>query len=154
VHPFTDDVSALLAISWPFLREAVAGHVVAFEAKRVPDNLGGAVAVVAVDCLLKKVRHGYASSLSIRARRFLPQSSSASRVTAGGLEFGNGPLALGRFLARNVDQRFAIEHHLVIEQMHDSRARDFSAMSSCTVTVTKTVSPIFTGARKLRVCEM
>ena len=48
LQPFTDDVSALLAISWPFLREAVASHVVAFDAKRVPDNLGGAVAVVAV----------------------------------------------------------------------------------------------------------
>ena len=48
MQPFTDDVSALLAISWPFLREAVASHVVAFDAKRVPDNLGGAVAVVAV----------------------------------------------------------------------------------------------------------
>jgi hypothetical protein len=72
MQPFTDDISALLAISWPFLREAVAGHVVAFEAKRVPDNLGGAVAVVAVDCLLKKVRHGYASSLSIRASFLAP----------------------------------------------------------------------------------
>jgi len=61
-YPFTDDVSALLTITWPLLREAVAGHVVAFDAKRVPDNFGGAVAVVAVDCLLKKVRHGYALS--------------------------------------------------------------------------------------------
>jgi len=47
---------------------------------------------------------------------FLAQSSSASRVTAGGLEFGNGPLALGGFLARNFDQRFAVEHHLVIDR--------------------------------------
>jgi len=38
------------------------------------------------------------------------------RVTAGELESGNGPLALGRFLARNLDQRFAVEHHLVIDR--------------------------------------
>src|SRR6516162_833300 len=34
MQPFTDDVSALLAISRPFLREAVAGHVVIFDAER------------------------------------------------------------------------------------------------------------------------
>jgi hypothetical protein len=66
MQPFTDDISALLAISWPFLREAVAGHVVAFDTERVPDDLGGAVAVVAIDCLLKRVRDEWASFLSIR----------------------------------------------------------------------------------------
>jgi hypothetical protein len=39
-------------------------------------------------------------------------------------------------------------------QTQDSRARDFSGISSATVTMTVTVSPIFTGARKLSVCEM
>ena len=39
-------------------------------------------------------------------------------------------------------------------QMHYSRARDFSGISSRTVTVTATVSPIFTGARKFSVCEI
>ena len=33
-------------------------------------------------------------------------------------------------------------------------ARDFSGISSATVTVTITVSPILTGARKFKVCEM
>jgi hypothetical protein len=69
MQPFTDDISALLAISWPFLREAAAGHVVAFDTERVPDDLGGAVAVVAIDCLFKKVRHECASSLCIRRVR-------------------------------------------------------------------------------------
>ena len=39
-------------------------------------------------------------------------------------------------------------------QMQNNRARDFSGISSATVTVTTTVSPIFTGARKFKVCEM
>jgi uncharacterized membrane protein YkvA (DUF1232 family) len=39
-------------------------------------------------------------------------------------------------------------------QMQDNRARDFSGISSATVTVTTTVSPILTGARKFKVCEM
>src|SRR5579862_4166211 len=39
-------------------------------------------------------------------------------------------------------------------QTQASRARDFAGMSSFTVTVTTTVSPIFTGARKFSVCEM
>jgi len=82
LQPFTDDVSTLLAISWPFLREAVVGDVVALDAERVPDNLGCAVAVIAVDCLLKKVRLGYTSPLSIGARS-LPRSSSTSRLRAG-----------------------------------------------------------------------
>src|SRR5260370_22365024 len=39
-------------------------------------------------------------------------------------------------------------------QLHASRARWRSGMSSATVTVTSTWSPILTGARKLSVCEM
>src|SRR6516165_1512534 len=39
-------------------------------------------------------------------------------------------------------------------QLHASRARCRSGMSSATVTVTSTWSPILTGARKLSVCEM
>jgi hypothetical protein len=50
-------IKALLAISWPLLREAVVGHVVALDAERIPDDLGGAVAVIAVDRLPDKVGH-------------------------------------------------------------------------------------------------
>ena len=39
-------------------------------------------------------------------------------------------------------------------QRQDSRRADFSGISSATVTVTTTVSPIFTGARKFSVCEI
>jgi hypothetical protein len=49
--------SALLVISGPLLREAVVGNVVAIDAECVSDNLGGEVAVVAVDRLLDKVGH-------------------------------------------------------------------------------------------------
>ena len=39
-------------------------------------------------------------------------------------------------------------------QMVSNLARFFSGMSSMTFTVETTVSPIFTGALKFKVCEM
>ena len=61
LQPVADDAGALLAISRPLLREAVVGHVVILDAERVPDNLGGPVAVIAVDRLLALV----ASSIDV-----------------------------------------------------------------------------------------
>jgi len=61
LQPVANDAGALLAISGPLFREAVVSHVVALDAERVPNDLGGEVAVVAVDRLLDKVGHGYAS---------------------------------------------------------------------------------------------
>ena len=40
------------------------------------------------------------------------------------------------------------------EQVQANRARDFSGINSATTTLTSTVSPIFTGARKFKVCEI
>jgi len=57
LEPITDDASAHLAIFWPLFREAVVGNVVALDAERVPNDLGGEVAVVAVDRLLDEVSH-------------------------------------------------------------------------------------------------
>ena len=54
MQPITDDTGAQLVIGWPLFREAVVGHVVAFDAECVPNNLGGVVAVVAVDRLFKE----------------------------------------------------------------------------------------------------
>jgi len=41
LQPITDDTGAQLVIGWPLFREAVVGHVVAFDAECVPNNLGG-----------------------------------------------------------------------------------------------------------------
>jgi hypothetical protein len=49
-------------IGRPVFREAVVHHVVALDAERVLDELGGAVTIVAVDRLLEEVwSWGYAS---------------------------------------------------------------------------------------------
>ena len=40
------------------------------------------------------------------------------------------------------------------EHLHVKRARNFSGISSATATLTSTVSPILTGARKFKVCEI
>ena len=55
LQPIADDESALFAISGPLFRETVVGHIVALNAECVPDNLGGKVAIVAVDRLLDEV---------------------------------------------------------------------------------------------------
>ena len=49
LEPLADVAGAPLAIGRPSRREAVVHHVVALDAERVPDHLGGAVSVVAVD---------------------------------------------------------------------------------------------------------
>jgi hypothetical protein len=62
----------------------------------------------------------------------------------------SSPLALFRAA---LYQRLGVEHHLATDFAHSvRRARDFFGISSATVTMTVTVSPIFTGARKLSVC--
>lgn len=54
MEPVADNASALHAFRWPVL-EAEVRQIVGFETKRVHDNPGGAVTVVAVDCLLEKI---------------------------------------------------------------------------------------------------
>jgi hypothetical protein len=49
-------------VSGPLFREAVVGNVVAIDAECVSDNLGGKVAVVAVDRLLKKIGRLWAAA--------------------------------------------------------------------------------------------
>ena len=55
LQPFADDPGALLAVARPRLREDVVGHVVALYAERFLNELGGMIAVIAVDCLLEEV---------------------------------------------------------------------------------------------------
>jgi len=57
LQPFADDPSTHLEISRPRLREAVVGHVIALDAERVLDHLGGAVAVIAIDGFFEKIGH-------------------------------------------------------------------------------------------------
>jgi len=61
LQPIADDECALLVTSGPLLREAVVGHVIALNAECVPNNLGGEVAVVAVDRLLDDGSCAYSS---------------------------------------------------------------------------------------------
>jgi hypothetical protein len=56
LEPVADDASESLAFRWPVL-EAVFCQVVVFDAKRVCDDLGGAVAVVTVDRLHQKISY-------------------------------------------------------------------------------------------------
>jgi hypothetical protein len=58
LQPLTDDTGALFAIGRPALREGVVHHVIALDAERVLDDLGGLVAVVAGDGLLEQISHG------------------------------------------------------------------------------------------------
>jgi hypothetical protein len=58
VQPFADDLGALLTAVRPRLREDVVDNVIALNAERVLDDLGGSAAVIGVDCLFEKV--GYA----------------------------------------------------------------------------------------------
>ena len=53
-EPLPDGEGTLLLIRWPIL-EAVFRQLVGFDAKRVQDDPGGPVAIVAFDCLLDKV---------------------------------------------------------------------------------------------------
>ena len=55
LQPFADYASALLAIGRPSLGKDVIGDLVAFDAERVLDDLGGMIAVTAVDGLLEQV---------------------------------------------------------------------------------------------------
>ena len=57
LQPLADDTGALLAVGRPRFRETVVSYVVALDAERVLNNLGGAVAVIAVDSLFKQVGH-------------------------------------------------------------------------------------------------
>jgi hypothetical protein len=45
LQPLADDGRALLAVAGPSLWKAVVDHVVALDAERVLDDLGGAVAI-------------------------------------------------------------------------------------------------------------
>ena len=54
LQPTADDASAHLAIGRPILRETMVHNVVGFDAECVLDDLGGAIAVVAVDGLLER----------------------------------------------------------------------------------------------------
>ena len=56
MEPVANDASTFLVFRWPVF-EAEVRQLVAFYAERVHDNLGGAAAVVALDCLLKKISH-------------------------------------------------------------------------------------------------
>jgi hypothetical protein len=49
LQPLADDASALFAVDRPSLGEDVLGDVVSFDAERVLDDLGGLIAVAAVD---------------------------------------------------------------------------------------------------------
>jgi hypothetical protein len=53
LQPFADNARALLSIFWPRCREAVIHHTVGLDAKRVPNDLGATVAVVAGEPSLK-----------------------------------------------------------------------------------------------------
>src|ERR1700722_16060321 len=55
LQPFADYASALLAIGRPSLGKDVIGDLVAFDAERILDDLGGMIAVTAVDGLLEQV---------------------------------------------------------------------------------------------------
>jgi hypothetical protein len=55
LQPSADDGSALLVVGRPGLREAVVDNVVALDAERVLNDLGGAVGVVAVNRLFDQI---------------------------------------------------------------------------------------------------
>jgi hypothetical protein len=56
MEPVADGAGAFLAFRWP-VPEAEISQFVAFNTKRVHNNLGGVIAFVAVDCLLEKISH-------------------------------------------------------------------------------------------------
>jgi hypothetical protein len=58
LQPIPNNPCSLLAVAWPPFWEAIVCDLVALNAKRILNNLGGAVAVVSADCLFEKV--GYA----------------------------------------------------------------------------------------------
>jgi hypothetical protein len=57
LQPLANDARALLAILRPVFRETIIHYVVALDAKRVLDDLGGAVAVVTLDGLVMGTAH-------------------------------------------------------------------------------------------------
>jgi hypothetical protein len=69
LQPVANDAGALLAISWPGLREGVVHHVVGFDAKGLLDELGSLIAVVAADGLFEQVGHGVRLTVLRAARR-------------------------------------------------------------------------------------
>jgi hypothetical protein len=58
-----DDPSALLTVARPAFRKDVVDNVIALNAKRGLNELGGMIAVIRVDSLLKQVGHGVYSPL-------------------------------------------------------------------------------------------
>ena len=56
-------LSALLTVARPAFREDVVDNVIALNAKRGLNELGGMIAVIRVDSLLKQVGHGVYSPL-------------------------------------------------------------------------------------------
>ena len=58
LQPFTNDAGALLAIGRPALRQAIVRDVIALDAERLLDDLGGAIAVIAFDGLFEQIGHG------------------------------------------------------------------------------------------------
>jgi hypothetical protein len=82
---------APLAISRPSRREAIVHHVIALDAECVPDHLGGAVSVVAVDRLLEKVGHGTPHS---RGGQLITRAlAGPTRSSIGSRCHGNSPCA-------------------------------------------------------------
>jgi hypothetical protein len=63
LQPFADDPCTLLTVARPGLREDVVDNVIALNAKRGLNELGGMIAVIRVDSLLKQVGHGVYSPL-------------------------------------------------------------------------------------------
>ena len=55
LQPLADDASALLAIIWPAWREPIVDNIVAIDAERVLNDLGGQIAVVAADGSFQQV---------------------------------------------------------------------------------------------------
>ena len=79
MEPVADGAGAFLAFRWP-VPEAEISQFVAFNTKRVHNNLGGVIAFVAVDCLLEKISHDLHPQV-------FSASSSPSRPTAAPADY-------------------------------------------------------------------
>src|SRR5581483_5237210 len=93
--------------------------------------------------------------LALQAPRWQPPlllRAAAGLVTAEAHNFGTGRAALDDGTFTSASPSSTVSSPTL--QVQVSRARNFSGISSATSTITSTVSPIFTGARKFSVCEM